>query len=192
MDEQKGKMQHFLANVFTSVNFELMELAIPDGTKKRLLHLIRQASMVITNEELFLDQVPEFVRQDISLSDIIEVAIAMQQDLITADKKDVGEFKEKIMVNADRFYFDEALKELVGYLVDKSHTLNFVYSADQHSLTFELDKDLELNPAEDDLIELLHREHLYDRELSYQFALKILKLHGNNVEISKGSLKLFL
>lgn len=193
MFTKKAKVQHFLANIFTVLDFELNDTELLSEKKQSISDLLKVASLVVAHEDLILGQEIKFFKQDIDIQDIIETTFVILEDKITQQNIGFKSFKANMIVQLDRIYFGKAFTLLMQNLVANSQQISLKYDRQKHQLQI-LCNTRNLSALDNDqtLVDLLHKDSIYNDELAYNLALKIFQLHGNKPMVSDDQIILSL
>jgi len=189
---KKDIIQHFLLNLFTILNIEVSELEIPKDKEKKLLFLLKIASIVIANEQIFLNKKPEFFIQEILLNEIIDINCAIYRDQFKKKKVKVIPLKSEYKIKVDKHYFNEAIKYLIEKLLDDTSLLDFDYDEKKKIFYIKHDSKGIVNENPEPLSDTLHINKISKKDITFQLALAILKMHEAKVEIDEKEIKIKL
>ena len=190
MPTKKEIIHHFIANIFTILNFEILRQKISIEEKNQLLDLVKMANLAVAHEKILLNQKPKFFKRSILLNDILQVIVAVCQSKIQKMKTKIILTNLDFFVKIDRYYFAEALNQMIDKLLDLTTFIEFNYDSKRNILNILHDGKVIACKKDKSLLDYLSTKDLKNSELGCQLALVILELHGTKVKFSKGKISI--
>jgi hypothetical protein len=182
---KKDILHHFILNLFTILNAEILGCKLKKNTKQKVLNLVKIASLVISNEKFFLNDEIKFFKQKVNINDIVDIVIAVNKP-----KKSTILLHESNYVFADKHYLIEALKYLILKLCETANSLNFSFDKITNTLIIKHDGPKIKTSTSNSILNSLNISTLTTNEISYKFALAIFKTHKIKIKNNKNCLLL--
>ncbi len=189
--DAQADIDHFLANVFMMMNFEVNELVLEADDRERMLHLLKVAHTVIAHQDLLKGKDLEQVKQEVPVNEILENALMINEDLKEKRNVKLEMDLDSFYVYGDRYYMNEAFKYLLSSLFEICNEIKITGKVKDKVLQFECDADEDLPEAFDDVLaHFLSKDLFANNDLFYQCALKIFALQGAKVEVDNDVISL--
>lgn len=184
MIDRKEILRHFLANVFTTTNFEILNSDIPLELRSKLQQLVGVASMIITYEDFFLGKPVDLFRSDVDLKEICDIAVVINEDFAEENNVDLSHSVAEYSINVDRHFFGDAMNKIVTFLIKNSSFVGIGFDEKNEEIRIKYDiSEIEILEKRE-LMEVLDRNRSGDGSIPYQVALEILVLHKMRIDIS--------
>lgn len=185
---KKETIQHFLLNLFTILNVEILNLNIGKGKKEKISNLANIASLIIANEDIILDKKPDLFIQEVSLNTIIEITYKILQKRIDANNISIHLPKNDILIKVDKFYFSEALKAIIGKLITDSTEIKFQIDEKNNNLKIIHDKKSNFEKPTNSLSDYLKSKNINKEDFVFHLATEILKFHKIDIKFKNNLL----
>lgn len=185
---KKETIQHFLLNLFTILNVEILNLNISKVKKEKISNLANIASLLIANEDIILDNKPDLFIQEVSLNAIIEITYKILQKRIDKNNISIHLPKNDILIKVDKFYFSEALKSIIEKLITDSTEIKFQIDVQNNNLKIIHDKKSKIEKPTNSLSDYLKSKNINKEDFVFHLATEILKFHKIDIKFKNNLL----
>jgi len=185
---KKDIIHHYLLNLFTILNVELSNLNISSQKKKKIDNLISTASILISNENIFLNNKPELFIQDVYLKEVIDITCSIFSNRTKNIK--LSPLTEDVVVKVDKYYFGEAFKYLFEEIIQDSTKIEFKFIKNTKILQIIHNKKTKFKEPFKDFSEYLKTRGLTKEDITFQLACAILKIHKIKLKLGKNIVEL--
>ncbi len=179
---EKDIIRHYLLNLLTILNIELSNFNIKRADKRKIDDLIGVASILIANENIFLNEKSSLFIQDVHLKDLIELNCEILKSEIQKKKISINLPQDDLIIKVDKFYFSEALKYLLKELIKDNTKISFGINKTDNKLEIIHERKTELPQPADKIIDLLKTKNFQKDDITFQLACTIIKIH--NIKLS--------
>ncbi len=186
----KSFLKHEIQNILMILACHLEEGKIKN--KKEILGLIKMISLFTEHEDLLLGKKPEFYFQNVFLSDLIEIMLNSNAEIIKRNKirVEVGEIKPEIFLKIERDSALRALNQIFYRILNNSVFVKLNFETNEKRLTMDYNEEINLF-KEKELEQVLKEDKNNYREIALQISFKILREMGISLEFGKENLTFF-
>lgn len=182
---EKDIMRHYLLNLLTIINIEISNFTISKSNKDKLDNLINVASILIANEDVFLNNDSSLFIQDVSLKELIDLNCEILNISNKKNKITLKKPKNDLRIKVDKFYFSEALKYLLKDTIKGATELELFIDETKKTLTIKHNKKNDFQKPAKTLIDFLKTKNFNKDDITFQLANTILNIHKTDVNFSK-------
>lgn len=178
---KKESIQHYLLNILTVLNVELSNLNISQKEKRKINDLINIASLLISNEKIFLNIKPEFYIQNISLKELVDITCNIFDQEITEKNIKIIPLTEDYVIKVDKYYFGEAFKYILKEIISDSNRIEFKFDKKRKKFHILHNKKTKTNNSPNEISMILKNKHITKQDIAFKLACEILKMLNINL-----------
>lgn len=187
MIDKTDKILHFLSNLLTILSIDISDSSISVSEKNQSLNIIRVITLLTVHGNIFLGEKSSFFKRDVSLLSIFDI-LRHSSDV----KFDFIISKSNVVINIDKGFFLEALRDVLKYLSVFASKIELEYNKQKKILSIIHNaKDVDELKAKDPM-QCLRLENISNAMIPYQVALKALDMHGSGIKIMPGRIFIYL
>jgi len=191
LNERERNIKHYLQNIFTILNFRIIDLDIPEDEKQSIFDLVKSASLVIANENLFLGKEMDFFVQKVSVSEMLVLASSVFQVDMRMKDGDIELIDSGYEVNVDKNRFIDSLKVFMAKMLVDASFIRFSLDKESSTLMIEHDSNEDFVMKGYSISECFTVKEISRDKIVYLMAKEMFRLMGIDVFIGDGFVKLF-
>jgi hypothetical protein len=185
---EKDIIRHYLLNLLTIINIEISNFSINKKNKEKIDNLINVASILIANEDIFLNNNSNLFIQEVSLKELIDfnceiLSLNRSQNNISLKKPE-----NDLIIQVDKFHFSEALKYLLKETIKDATEVEFMIDNSKNTLIIKTNKKNDFQKPVDNLINFLKTKNFNKDDITFQLANSILKIHNISVKFNNNEI----
>lgn len=185
---EKDIIRHYLLNLLTIINIEISNFNISKDNKDKIDNLINVASILIANEDIFLNNDSSLFIQKISLKELIDLNCEILSLNSSQNKISINKPENDLTIKVDKFYFSEALKYLLKEIIKDATEVEFMIDNSKNTLTIKTNKKNDFQKPVDNLITFLKTKNFNKDDITFQLANTILKIHNISIKFIKNEI----
>lgn len=192
MSEEKNKIQHFLSNIFTMLNFEIIEKEDEELDREKLLKLLQMANILTAYKGMFLGDPIEVFKQEDTIKNILFPVGLMFKDKVEKAHAKLTFSTSEEKVSLDKYYLEKSLEYIIEFLLNEAKNIDINY--DEKDKTLQIIHD-HSNPPTDSatpLMEFLDTKFVYNNEIQYRMGLLIIQQMGMKITFSPNKINIQL
>ncbi len=185
MIENKDHLQHFLFNILTILNSYVADLGDSED-KETITNLIQAVVLIVAHEDFLLDRKTKIVAEEFQIGELLELLV----DIYGKESVKVNYANKDQKIKIGKYYFWEALKQLVACLLRHNESIEIKYSDHQLHIAAKVPESAMNTEAE--LSKILKTSLALDMTFQCCVALTIFKKIAKGLEVKNDKVVIFL